>query len=60
MKLSIESFYGDKDNYYNFKRNYLEGQSKLRISINYLNVGSKEDVVMKEILEKIDIFEFED
>ena len=60
MKLSIESFRGDRDNYFNFKRNYLEGQSKLRISLNYLNVGSKEDAILCEILEKVRVFEFED
>ena len=35
--ISIESFGGNKDNYYNFKRNFLNGRESLRKCDLYLS-----------------------
>jgi hypothetical protein len=62
MKLYIHSFGGNRDNYYNFQRNYEDALRSLRIASRY--VDQKDSPTVSIFVEKandlLDIVEFED
>lgn len=62
MKLSIESFGGNKDNYYNFKQNFVEARNRLKTSELYLSQKYPAELinVLDRSLLVLDFVEFED
>ena len=66
MNISIETFGGNKDNYYNFKENYLVARKSIGLASIYLNPSYKNtnlvglDCLVMDLKHGFDPVEFED
>lgn len=60
MKVSVATFGGNKNNYHNFKQNFVDARQKLRASDVYIPYASPVRDILWEVFEKLREIEFED